>query len=88
MPVRLAGTMKGLSQEELGRAVVRLWAVWHVKHKAIYENELESTVSALLHRKIHLRARIVKNQTGYEPNRLNREAMINTSAGRDDKNQH
>lgn len=41
----LAEAIKGLKQEELTRVVVRLWAVWHTKQKAVHENEFQNPLS-------------------------------------------
>lgn len=41
----LAAVVKGLTQEELTRVAVRLWAVWHAKRKAIHEQEFHNPLS-------------------------------------------
>jgi len=38
----LAEVMKSLKPEEISRVVVRLWAIWHARRKALHENQLHS----------------------------------------------
>jgi hypothetical protein len=41
----LAELLQHLKQEEMIRVVVRLWAIWYVKRKAIYEDQFQSPLS-------------------------------------------
>ena len=41
----LAELLQHLKQEEMIRVVVRLWAIWYVRRKAIYEDQFQSPLS-------------------------------------------
>ena len=41
----LAAVISSLPKEELTRMMVKLWAIWHAKRKAIYDNLFQSPLS-------------------------------------------